>query len=309
MDHTSTTADGKWLVFKRWWVQRSVYVANVQSDGWRIAAPTRLTQSEGNEVPRAWTADNKAVLFVSNRTGSWGIFRQSLHEDTAQPLVTGLENPVTASISPDGNWVLYVIPTREGDSKNQLLRIPINGGPPQPVLSGNIFGQHCAESPAAACAVAEHTQDYKQLIFTSFDPVKGRGAVLTRFSIDPNAFYVWDLSPEGTRIAIYKLGEGRIHILSARGQTPLEITAKGWRNLETLNWDADGRGFFAASRTPQTSVLLHIDLRGVAHHVWEQKGTLGNEQAGTLGIASPDGRHLAIMGFTLDGNMWMMENF
>ncbi len=43
--------------------------------------------------------------------------------------------------------------------------------------------------------------------------------------------------------------------------------------------------------------------------MWEQKGTMGNESAGTSGIPSPDGRHLAMMGYTYNANMWMLENF
>jgi len=51
------------------------------------------------------------------------------------------------------------------------------------------------------------------------------------------------------------------------------------------------------------------DLRGNARIVWEQQGTLGNESAGTSGIPSPDGRHLAMMGFTQSANMWVIEGF
>jgi hypothetical protein len=76
-----------------------------------------------------------------------------------------------------------------------------------------------------------------------------------------------------------------------------------------LNWASDGRGLFTASRTQESSVLLYVDLRGNTHTVWEHQGTLGNESAGTSGIPSPDGRHLAMMDFTLSGNMWAMDNF
>ena len=132
---------------------------------------------------------------------------------------------------------------------------------------------------------------------------------MARLGTDPNADYAWDLSLDGTRIAVHKSREGAIQILALAGQAPLEITAKGSTSLETLNWAADGRGLFAASRTQESSVLLYVDLRGNTHTVWEQQGTLGNESAGTSGIPSPDGRHLAIMNFTLSGNMWAMENF
>ena len=36
---------------------------------------------------------------------------------------------------------------------------------------------------------------------------------------------------------------------------------------------------------------------------------MGNESAGTIVVPSPDGRRLAMMEFTLNANMWMMEHF
>jgi hypothetical protein len=50
--------------------------------------------------------------------------------------------------------------------------------------------------------------------------------------------------------------------------------------------------------------LLYIDLNGHASAVWEQKGGVQ-----TWGVPSPDARHLAILGYTVDSNVWMLENF
>ena len=189
------------------------------------------------------------------------------------------------------------------------MRAPIAGGPPQQVLTARMDGQLCAKSPSTVCAIAELMPDVKQLIFTGFDPVKGRGRELTRFDIDPNALYVWDLSPDGARIAIHKSDDRRIYLLSPAGPTPRGLVIKGWSSFENLNWAADGKGLFAASRNQEGSVLLYIDLRGNARIVWQQQETLGNESAGTSGIPSPDGRHLAMMGFTQSANIWVIEGF
>jgi len=56
-------------------------------------------------------------------------------------------------------------------------------------------------------------------------------------------------------------------------------------------------------------VLLYLDLQDHVRVVWQQKGIMGNESAGTSGITSPDGRHLAMMDFKLNANMWMLEDF
>jgi Tol biopolymer transport system component len=109
--------------------------------------------------------------------------------------------------------------------------------------------------------LAERSQDGTQLIFTAFDPVNGRGSELARIGIKANLNYAWDLSPDGTQIAFHRSQEQQIHILDLAGGGPREITPKGWTSLETLNWSADGMGFFAASRTQESSVLLYIDLQ------------------------------------------------
>jgi hypothetical protein len=80
------------------------------------------------------------------------------------------------------------------------------------------------------CAMAERSQDRKQLIFTAFDPGQGRGRELTRFetSPTPDAEYSWDLSPDGMDIAILRRSEAMIHILSLSRRTSEEVAAKGW---------------------------------------------------------------------------------
>jgi hypothetical protein len=65
----------------------------------------------------------------------------------------------------------------------------------------------------------------------------------------------------------------------------------------------------AKHRPFKYSVWFYLDLQGNTRVMWEQKGTLGNESAGTSGIASPEGRHIAMTGYTLHANMWMLEDF
>ena len=73
-----------------------------------------------------------------------------------------------------------------------------------------------------------------------------------------------------------------------------------------MDWAADGKGLFVADGVlGGTGVeVRYVDLQGNAHVLWEN-----HEGNVTEGLPSPDGRHLAIMGLTVDGNMWMLENF
>jgi len=157
------------------------------------------------------------------------------------------------------------------------------------------------------CAIAEPTEDGKQVIITVLDPLKGRGPELTRFALDPNEDgWRLDLSPDGTRIAATRSPGGPIYILSLRGHPMQIIKAKGWSNLQQVVWAANGKGLFVVDRLlgGTAAVVRYVDLQGNAHVLWENHGGIFTE-----GLPSPDGRHLAIMGSTVDGNMWMLENF
>jgi hypothetical protein len=175
----------------------------------------------------------------------------------------------------------------------------------------------CAKSPAKLCAVAERSADRRQVVFTAFDPLEGRGRELSRFAIDPKSEDGWDLSPDGAHIAIFKHFSDRIHILSVAGQHSREISVRGSQRIQSIDWAVDGQRLFVSSATAHGSALLQVDLDGNAHVLWEQRGnrvplsmpTGLIPQSAPLGVPSPDGRHLAIYGWSLSGNIWMIENF
>jgi serine/threonine protein kinase/Tol biopolymer transport system component len=310
MDNLSATADGKRLVFHRWSNQGSVYVADFEARRSRITTPRRLTMIEGLNYPSAWTADSRAVVFASNRDGRWKIFKQLVDRDTAEAIVTGPEDAVAPRVSPDGAWVLYVALPSVGAPAplRQMMRVPITGGPPQLVLAANIYNSHrCAKSPAKVCVISEQTPDRKHLIFTGFDPLKGRGHELTRFDTAPNfSNYIWDLSPDGSSIAIVQESEGRISILSLSGRAPLEIQPNGWRTAKSLDWTADGKALLISSRIQGELALLLVNLQGNVRVLW--RALAGRDEA-TVGVPSPDGRHLAMLGWSESGNIWMLQNF
>jgi serine/threonine protein kinase len=299
MDNFTATADGKRLAFHRWYHQASVYVADFEAGPSRITTPHRLTFTEGLNYPSAWTVDSKAVVFASNRDGRWKIFKQLLDQDTAETVVTGPEDAMVPRLSPDGAWVLYIALPRAGTPSQlrQLMRVPITGGPPELVLTAYTYNGHrCAKSPASLCAIAEQTADHKHLVFTAFDPLEGRGHELARFETDPTRSNdIWDLSPDGSRIAIVQGSGARINILSLSGRAPLEIQPKGWNTAKSLDWTADGRALLISSRAQADVALLQVDLRGDAR-VLSRTFSGGDET--TVGVPSPDGRHLAILGWS-----------
>jgi serine/threonine protein kinase len=302
----NVTADGKKLVIYEWRPHSNVFVGDLRAGGTRLTAPTRLTLDERWNNPLTWTADNKTIIFYSDRGSVTGLYKQVLGRETAEPLVTekkGQSLDSFASLSPEGSWVLYLV--REGEAPGQLMRVPVNGGTPQLVLTANLVGwPRCARSPATLCAIAERSDDHKQIVFTAFDPLKGRGRELGKLDSDTTSDYWWDLSPDGTRIAVLKTRHGQIQILSLNGQVREQINLKRWDVLTTVSWGADGKGLFVSSFTDRGPVILGVDLQGNARLLWEHLGGID-----TYAVPSPDGRHLAMRAWNVEGNLWMMENF
>lgn len=314
IDTMTVTADGKHLAFLQWSSQHTVNVADLDENETHATNPRLLTLSEHWNFPFAWTSDSKSALFLSS---GGGFVRQPLDRETSVPIANVPDAIDAAHLSPDGKWILYM--THRDDettsSAERLMRIPVEGGQPEMVLtpkwspqlaipSGFGWPFACAKAPATLCLIAEQSEDGSQLAFSAFDPVKGRGKIVTEFALDPSGQYAWDLSPDGTSIAILKNSEMKISLLRVKGANTKEISVPGLDTLDSVSWTHNGKGLLVSGRIPGSSVLLRIDIHGSSSLIWKQDGGLG-----TYGIPSPDGRHLALLGWTLNSNIWEMENF
>jgi serine/threonine protein kinase len=321
----NTSADGKQLVVFEWRPHSNVFVADLQPGVVGASAPIRLTLDESWNHPLAWSVDSKTVLFSSDRAGVDQVFKQSIGAVGPESLLTFRknENITGACISPDGSWLIYMVVLDKGGivitnkimgngvtpadpaAKNNLMRLPMTGGPPQVVLTASIEEwPRCSRSTSDLCAIAERSADLKQLVFTAFDAVKGRGRELARSNVDPTTYYHWDLSPDGTRIALLKQRDNRIEILSLIGGVKQEVVVKGWDFLKSVRWTANGTGLLVSSYGELGAVMLHLDLQGNARLLWEHPGVVD-----IYGVPSPDGRHLAMRGWNVDTSLWLMENF
>ena len=309
------TPDGKQLAVTRAIRQKHFYVGELEAGGRRLKNPRPLMLGESGDFPSHWTPDSKAVLFTSDRNGTWGIYKQGLDQTTVQPVVTGPDHKDWAVVSPDGSWILYVstAPGSTATTPVRIMRVPTSGGVPQLVLEGRgINGLSCARSPATLCVFSEESPDHKQLIFSAFEPSQeARRRELTRVNLkQPATSYSWDLSLDGSHLALaqYELHEGRIQILPLAGGGVREVNVRGWNGLWCLFWAADARGLFvSANETGPRNTLLYVDLEGRSQVLWQQWFPL-TAPNGT-GIPSPDGRYLAVLADSTDSNVWLLENF
>ena len=309
MNSAGATADGKRFAFVQWKPHLTSYVAELASGGTRLLQLRHFPLNDTMDGIADWTADGKAVILSANRTGHFGIYKESLDADTAEALVTkGFGS--FPRVTPDGKWVLYLGNAQSGvyspTEPAPLMRVAINGGPSERLFTTGPWAFiTCSRSASGACVLAEPSDDRRQAIITTLDALKGRGAELARFPLDPNDNDWWvDISPDGTRLATMRTPTSPIEILSLRGRPIQQLNVKGWSNFQAYSWTADGRSLFVVSGVRGRRTLLHVDLQGNAQVLWEGSGS-----GETLAIPSPDGRHLAIQNWTAEGNIWMMENF
>jgi len=309
IDSMSATADGKQLAFRKTLDQSGTYVADLSADERRLTNLRQLTLNS-NESGWSWTGDSKAMVLwrlsssARKQRSSGELFRQSPDEDTTELLTADPDIEGPPRVSPDGAWIVY----RVSSPRPQLMRVPISGGVREPVPNGLLpttieDSVRCARSPANFCMITERTPDRRQLTFTALDPVSGRRRELTRFRLDdPGALYGADISLDGTRIAVLNVRTGLIRILSVGGALLHEITVRNF--LTALDWAADGKGLFVCTSTPHGVALVHVDLQGKTHVLWEQEGGVF-----AYAVPSPDGRRLGIFRVAISANIWVMQNF
>ena len=304
----TASADGKRLAFVEFAAQTDVSIGELEAGGAKMKTPRRLTLDESNDRPTAWMPDSKAVLFNSDRTGNFAIFKQEIDKESAEAVVSGKDDAIGGRVSADQQWILY----RSGPPQTSgttsllaplLMRIPIAGGPPQIVFeSPGSFGMRCTRPPVNFCLCGEYQA--KERVYYSLDPLKGKGHELFRQEFGSGDA---DVSHDGQRFAYVLAGQkgNRIRFLNASGQPVRDMTVDGWEGFNSLDWAVDGKGLYVGSWTPKTgATLLYIELNGKTHPLWRQHGNFR-----TWGIPSPDGRYLAILSGTTDNNVWMLEGF
>lgn len=299
----SASAEGKILSILKENVQTDVYISELEANGTRLKTPRRLTLDERFDWPGPWMPDSKAIVFTSNRNGTWDLFKQAIHQPSAELLVSGPDVKIAKAVTPDGTWLLYASQNEKTTSAQmRLMRIPIQGGPSEPVIGVGAFEEiTCAKRPpSTACAFVNVGK--RGWTFSKYDlqTRERREFANVEHAVD------WDLFFDGSRIAVLiNTGTGsRIRIVRLTGELEREF-AVGGLGIETVYCSADGKGLYLATAPyAGTSTLLYTDLLGKVQVAWQGEGNFGGAV-----YASPDGRYLSITRGTKTNDAWLMENF
>ena len=300
------SADGKVLIFRSEYWLPTIYIGTLAPDGTHLLANKRLTLDESANVPASWTPNSAAVLFYSDRNGTPEIFKQSTDEPLAESLASSAEQLSQPRVTPDGSEILYISdPKSPGpETPSSIFAVPITGGTPRLVLKDvSIWNLQCARLPSTIClysvnkGITDETYRFDGKSGKSTDPPQ----------IDPSCN--WSLSPDGSQRAIVddSSKQGIIHLRSTSTGKTRDLVVKGWNELVSVDWSADGRSLLVVSLNHEQgsarSALLRVTLDGGASALVHSSNHIG------FAIPSPDGRLLAIAEASGTGNVWQIENF
>jgi Tol biopolymer transport system component/DNA-binding winged helix-turn-helix (wHTH) protein len=331
------SADGKHAVFIRTNIAPAIYVADVDSKTRDIGKLQRLTHDEWQSRPFEWTPDGKSVLFVSDREGTFHIFRQQIGAASPE-LISGVQGSANLlRLNPERTEILYLTenersvpdastsvpssqnskvpghsaantqPETEFQSRNvRLMHVPLDGGTARLLLEDSgINNFQCARWPSRECLYSKYTKD--ALVFEEFDAKTGAKKELLRFKEPEWQYFNWSLSPDGRTLAMAKKmrasTEAEIRLVPTRGSPQRVLKVKDWAHIATLDWAADGKSFWSSAVLHgETRALINIDLQGRAKPVLQE-----NKPYVGWAIPSQDGKHLAIWESTGGSNAWMLE--
>ena len=297
------TMDGK-IAYQKVESGSDVFIGDLSNGNMRLTNTHRLTRDDAQDFAHSWTHDSRSVLFESDRTGSYAIYSQPWDAADPQILVSGNGNAVKPVVTPDGNSVLYVWAARGGGySTGKIMRIPLAGGSPVEIYSfTHPVAFHCPTQRGPLCVLDERVGDTEQ--FSYLDPVRGKlGPVRP-----PEPMPVeldWDLSPDGSTIAVLPRSGNDDRIWLFQGSLPRrELRIANAKQLRSVNWWADGKGFFLPGFGDGLRVLLSAPLAGQAVNISQEISGFPS-----WGVPSPDGKRLAYIAFLTSQKVWLVEHF
>ena len=312
----SGSAAGSRLIVRNLMVEHSVFVAELPAGAGELDHSRRLTLGLGREdLPRGWTPDSQAVVFDSNRNGTWELFKQNLNAATDEPVVRSTDDVFTPRLSPDGTSYLYIERPKDWaePAPVKIMRTPVSGGAPQTILKLSGISDwglrfECSAVAGKPCVLAQ--RQGTEIVFREFDPVRGLNArnEVARIDSDLEHAVTWTMAPDGLSLAWtrWEATGTRIHVVPVEDKTVPEhqVDVQNCSHVHSMHWSADGKGWLLTSEWPVNWSISYSGLDGRARMLLQGTGAHAPDA-----FPSPDGRHLAFSQRITESNLWLIEGF
>jgi hypothetical protein len=217
--------------------------------------------------------------------------------------VASPQDEVLAQLAPDGRTVLFALRPDPGKRRDfRLMRVPLEGGTPQFVPIGGMLDEFRCSVGGKRC-VLRTTIAGQYFVYHELDAVQGKGRELARTAWTRNILGDWDLSPDGTQVALtnHFSRDARIRVVSLDPDQPREreLTLPGLSDLKGVIWAADGGGgWFVTSDIEIGVQMWFVFPDGRYRPLGDINGWV---------VPSPDGRRVAFMNRTTASNAWVVD--
>lgn len=316
---TSRNGDKVASLLPSW--QNEIYVSEINAAS---QAPNRITFDNSNEYPHAWTPDEDSIIFESERSGHYTLYKQRLTERIPTKLVEDASIDVVPQTSPDGKWILFLRKPKS-DSPYLIYRIPMAGGKAEAVPNVGPFDEfRCtgaktkagAKDPGARGRCVVRSVSDSQFIFHELDPLTGKGRELTRCPWSRFLFGDWSLSFSGSFVALpdHDRIPSVIRVINldnpgqGANQGDYEVTLKDAPGIGGLAWTADDQGwiggFMREIEKPTIRLnsgdLRYIDKSGRSRVITQTVGL-------SFGVPAPSGKRFAFVNGIMSSNVWLAD--
>jgi Tol biopolymer transport system component len=237
--------DGKWVSFLRAPSSgiSEVWVTPLDGGG----EERRLTFDDREVLSQAWAPDGSGIVFASNRSGGYALWRIAARGGTARRIPGVGEGASEPAFSRDGRRLVFSQFFRDAN----IWRVEVGGGPgvaPRKLISSSAYDSSAQYSADGRwIAFRSDRSGYHEIWVCD---AEGRNArQVTHFNGPLTGSPRW--SPDGKWIAFDSRPEGQadIYVIAAAGGAPRRLTSDASEDV-VPSWSRDGRWiYFASNRT------------------------------------------------------------
>lgn len=246
----SWTRDDRILFGSSYGENRDVWIMN--ADG---SKQTQLTSNARENVQPTATADNRFIVFVSDRSpnGIYNIWKMNIDGTNPVQLTNGNGelHPVT---TPDRKWVFYTSGKMETpNTEKTIWKIPFEGGEPAQIVSSPSYRADI--SPDGRHFACWYKLDEKTPWKIAIFPIEG-GNPIKLLDAAPGSPIHW--TPDGNAISFVKTIYGISNIWNCpiNGDDPKQLTQFTSERIVNFDWSEDNRLILSRSQTVRDVVLI-----------------------------------------------------
>ncbi len=246
---------------------KDINIFRASADGTEEKQITEDNHSNFNPVP---TRDGKYIVFSSNRSNSWGIWR--MNPDGSSPVqLTNAPNGRDGEIqvSADGKTVYFTRLKSDG-GKGTLMKVSIDGGEASALLpeskSSNLMPLVSPDGSSLAFLTLEYdpkTSNFDATVFIAPFVGEGIGEAETHIKFELNNRYKW--SPDGKSLSFIAKREFN-NIWNVRIKDHVEIPVTDFKSTDLVDfiWSADGKRILMVRGITNSDLVLIKDAEASA---------------------------------------------